>query len=343
MAEFKVDTDMLRGQASEIRALQDSLNEVALKLTGMQLGSIIRIKASTALIGKVSACKWEAICQAGNLENLAGGLDNIADTYDTTEKKLTEPKTEEQAAAESEREIWEYLIKIFGKATPVTQIISMLYYWFGGDGGVKDYLKGLKSLISATGDVGKLVLDNEPAAEWAKTLTGWKDMAGQSEIMKYSWAAADTVGKKFKVITKWAGVLLTAGVTAVGNYQEFDGDLSNSRFWEETVLETGIELGKGMMASAAVSTALAAAFGTAPVLVVAAGAGLITVVADWACEQLFEKNATESLSDWILDEIHGIVSGAQDRIQGIVSSAKDGVTALWQSITGGTSMLFSGA
>ena len=104
MAEFAVNTTKLESCSTRMAALQRELDAVAVKLGAMQLGSVLQIKASTALIGKIGDCKWAAAHQSDNLGDLAKGLNEIAELYETCERRLTEPRTQAQANANSAAE-----------------------------------------------------------------------------------------------------------------------------------------------------------------------------------------------------------------------------------------------
>lgn len=345
MAEYKVDTDRLRSQASELEALRGSLNDVALKLSGMQLGSIIQIKASTMLIGKVTDCKWAVIRQSGDLGQLSRGLDTIADTYDNVEKNLKEPKTKEQAEkAEGKDDTgfeWpEWLIKIIGGTNVIGGVAPLLYYGgkgINGDG--TSILKAMKQLTSAIGDVGKLVIDGAGKVEWAKKLLGIESITKgttdksfatflQKELDKYSFSAQETTGGAFKVVTKWAGVLLSAATNAVSNYNEFNGDLSNVRFWEETAMETGVDIAKGVLISAAVGMVAAAIGATAPAWgpIVAATSVVASLGLDALVKKATGKTATEYISDTILDTGHAIASW----LESVTNGASYNVVGAWR-------------
>lgn len=333
MADYKVDTDRLRSQADALEALRGSLNGVALKLSGMQLGSVLQIKASTKLIGRVADCKWAAIRQSGDLGQLARGLDTIADTYDNTEKNLSEPKTKEQAAEKEDTGFeWpEWVIKIIGKASPIAGVVPLLYYGgkgMNGDGA--SILKALKQLTSAVGDVGKLAIDGVGKAEWARKLLGIESVTKgvtdnsfasffQKELNKYSFSAQETTGGVFKVATKWAGVLLSAGTNAFSNYNEFNGDISNVRFWEETVAETGVDIVKGAFIGAAVGMAAAAIGATAPAWgpIVAATSVAASLGLDAVVKEATGKTATECISDAILDTGHAVASWLSSLTNGV--------------------------
>ena len=354
MAEFKVDTERLRGQAEALESLRSSLNDVALKLSGMQLGSILQIKASTALFGKITDCKWAAIHQSGDIGQLARGLDNVADTYDNVEKNLLEPKTEAQAKSEAKAEESDWiqnLVKIFGGSSAIASFFAAYYYsqrGITGTLGDKSVVDMLKCLVKGAGTVGKCALNGDSKAEWAQSLLGLKkagdgmDATGisdflQKEIGNYDFSGAEKLGDKIKVGAKWAGAALTIAGSAVSNYDEFNGDLSNARFWEETALESGLDIAKGIAVTAAVS----ACFAGAPVVVVAAIGTGVTVAVDWVSKQVFNgRGVTEVVSDAILDVVHGNTEGLRetanqwlDSGRNLIKKAKDGVRTAWDSIS----------
>lgn len=98
MAEYVVKTNQLRSCASQLSGLQNQLDSVAFRLGAMQLGSVLRINASSALIGRVGDCKWAASNQSDNLGKLARAMEDIAELYERCERELSEPQTAEQAA-----------------------------------------------------------------------------------------------------------------------------------------------------------------------------------------------------------------------------------------------------
>lgn len=316
MAEFTVDTDLLRSCGDEIDGLRSTLNGVAMKLSGMQLGSIIQIKASTALLGRITDCQVAVLHQSGDLKVFAERLDAIAEQYEAAERKLKEPKTEDPKSTAVD-EILDLLVKLFGKTTPIAALITAFYHMFNGaQGDGKSWLNALKSLSSAIGDIGKCVADKKTTAEWKEVLLGTKNTADgmsgtgfsdflEDEISKYKVDASSTTGDKIKVGTKWASALLTVALTAVDNVQEFDGNFSNSRFWAETATESAIKIGKDMLIKAGAAAVLMAVTGGAPAVGVALLAGAVTVVVDWAAELVTGKDFTEACSDWLLDHILG--------------------------------------
>lgn len=100
MAEFVVNTVQMNNCASQISSLQRELDSVAARLAGMQLGSVLQIRASSALIARVGDCKWAAVHQSDNLGKLARGLEEVVGLYDRCETNLSEPKTQAQAESQ---------------------------------------------------------------------------------------------------------------------------------------------------------------------------------------------------------------------------------------------------
>ena len=239
MAEFKVDTNQLRAYSNQIGDLQRQMNDVAARMTGLQIGSVLQIKASTALIGRITDCKWATINQAFNLGKLARGLDDVADLYERTENNLKEPKTAEEAAAQAEQEQ-----SSWNEAVP----------------------EWLRELIGAWGDSVDAVLDGNPVCTFLSMVLNW-----------------------------------------YGNLDEFNGDMTNPRFWLETIGETAADVALG-----AIATIIAAAVGLSGGTAVVAA-----VVAVWAAKLVVQlitgESAGEQISDGFIDigEVIGeLIGGA---------------------------------
>lgn len=96
-------------------------------------------------------------------------------------------------------------------------------------------------------------------------------------------------------VAKFTGGVITAINNVISNWKEFGGDLTNSRFWQEVVLETGIDIVFGAgVAAAAVALGAPAAVGA--LVAVAAG-----IVLDVISESICSKGFTEVISDFYID------------------------------------------
>ena len=96
MAEFAVNTTQLKNCSAQISALQRELGGVASRLGALQLNSVLRVRASAALVNRITDCRWAVEHQSGDLSSLARSLDEIAGLYNTYETRLTDPRTEAQ-------------------------------------------------------------------------------------------------------------------------------------------------------------------------------------------------------------------------------------------------------
>lgn len=95
MAEFVVNTDILRSEANSLEAVQRELNAVAARLSGIQISNFLRTGGSSvALNRRISDCRNAVWNQSSNLRKLSNGLDSVARLYDRTEQNLSEPKTQ---------------------------------------------------------------------------------------------------------------------------------------------------------------------------------------------------------------------------------------------------------
>ncbi len=214
--------------------------------------------------------------------------------------------------------LWKKIIGKFGVAGNLPLVIA----------GWKD-ASGIKKIK----DIVKLV--SKGASMVGNKGVKWKGLVGMPDLGKYkglkdqpfkkavSFAAkeewegyvfdksktgAEAVANKFKVVAKWAGGALTVADNWVKNSEEHGG-ASGSRFWQEFVTESAIDIGKDALiavAAGAVAGAVAAAgAATAPVWLTSIG---VSVGLSWGADQLAKlvtgdsnATATEAISDAVWD------------------------------------------
>ena len=111
-----------------------------------------------------------------------------------------------------------------------------------------------------------------------------------------------------KSVMAWTGLGLTAASNAYDNWGEYKtGKISKKRAIAETVTETAIDVGSGMLIGTAVAAGVAATIGSAPVLVVGVATIGVSAGLNWASKKITgklcgeEKGLTEALSDMVLD------------------------------------------
>lgn len=344
MSEFKVNTASLRSYSNQLETVQSQLNWVATKLTGMQLGSILQIKGSTALIGKITDCKWAAVNQAQNLGKLANGLDSIAGIYDKYEKDLKDPKKAPQTSAQQQGggiinfddigsnvlDIGGQLLDKFGNISVPFSIAALINNC--AKGGADGVVSGLKNINDIIGNGTEAIFDLTTGgvrADWVKGLLGF-DLKNETfgEAMESyidSFKFGKNTAKNVKAATQWAGVALDVAESAVGNWDEFDGDLSNARFWGETVIEAGVDIAIGAGATALASAALGAAataigVAGAPAILVGAAAAGVVWAANGICEYI---TGGRDIAEVVADAACDFTEAAIDVGKKVVEEAKE--------------------
>ena len=344
MTEFVIDINQLGTCASQISALRHELDAVAVKLGAMQLGSVLQIRASTALIGRVADCKWAVANQSGDLRNLANGLNDIAELYGACEKNLTDPKTQEQAeqnnTQDPEYNFWQEwkdifadLLGVAGEEAGPFLILAGLFDIFGGTG--EDISDGAKNILSGISHFLNSGLEFVAGGE---IQVKWMDMFGLTETGIADWSAAaddfwnknllnssSSVTENAAVVCKWASYALSFIASGFQNYDEFEGDMSNLRFWGETAIQGAVDIGLGALAGVVAAALLPA---TWPAIAVGAiGAGVVWV-ANEVCEWITGENIGEHVADFLCDGVEWISSVGQD----VCESISDGVETAWNGV-----------
>ena len=128
----------------------------------------------------------------------------------------------------------------------------------------------------------------------------------KKNVKEYQFSRAEDVSEKIKAGTKWGGVAFVGILNAVDNYEEF-GTIHSKRFWEETLLETTLDVVGGTLESAIVGGLLAAAGISVAGIAIAAVTVGVMWAADVVCGYVQEakgkesKRVTETISDVVLD------------------------------------------
>ncbi len=158
----------------------------------------------------------------------------------------------------------------------------------------KGWKEGAKDFLGLTKYCAKGI---EPG----KTFSGYLKDSLAKEINAYKPQNSGII-KNAGTIAKWAGVIAEVGSEGIENYDEYkEGKISGGRAVAETVIESGVDIGMGIAASAVTGAALAAAGIAAPAVAVAAISG----VAVWGANKLVEhftgKDIGEHISDFYCD------------------------------------------
>lgn len=279
--------------------------------------------------------------EAGICRNIAGTVQRIRQKYETTEnticgnskaswseamkeaadaaqniinngetagngagKEVAEGAQEESGAGNFWKRISDLIYKpLIAAAGPLGVIADGIRRGFEGKWGnvIGDFLK------LSGGFVKNLEGTKVKWADWFKlnpaTKGPWKTALGK-------YIDFSSVKKGFSSICNWGAELIAAGFS---NYKEHGN--FGTRFWGETVTETLIKVGEGVVFTAAAGIILGA---SAPGWAVALGAAGITVAVDWGLDTIATWRSGGTQTSWIASALrcrctscpwHQILSG----------------------------------
>ena len=148
----------------------------------------------------------------------------------------------------------------------------------------------------------------------------WGDWFGISPSTKGPWEGAvgkytdfSSVSKGVSTVCNWAAAAVTSGFS---NYKEFGN--FGARFWEETASETLLKVGEGILVSAGVAAAFAAAGISAPALAVGAAAAGVTVLVDWGLDSVVSWATGGTQTSWI-EGASNVISDTGEKVAGWVA------------------------
>ena len=345
MSTFEVKANKLKHYAQEeqkvktkLRSIQSEITECQKNLQTVLSSSEGAVKQNLTSINQKIGEKTEII---GKMSSV---LEAVSSIYLSTEKSVCGAKVS---------------IKDPGQATNVggnvaVDIAKDIGWGFitgvGTAGKIVDYVNNMwsgtltvdklaKWLPKATGAVAK-ELENP---NWVKSFFGvsneasegaWKYITKDLKSYIFKSGNESSIANKIGVIAKWAGVAVTGVTRFIGNAEEFKdrGGMSNERFWEETVVETVVDVAKATAVGAVVA---GLGFAGWPAALITTGT---LVIADTASNAVFHKDLTEMVSDGAVD--FGEETGFWDRIKSIGTGVKnivscDNVKTKWAYAGGG--------
>lgn len=240
---------------------------------------------------------------------------------------------------------------------------------------VKDFIaepswkNGLSAVKDITGAVGDVVGKSDVIKKLGNaiknkswTRANWSDVAGlvglnipkelSTNLGNGRKAFTDSLAKQVGDATPVegsvvsylpaVGAVLTTITNGIDNVKENGWTL---RSVQETVTETAVDIGKGLLIGAGVAGAFAAAGISAPAVVVGAAAVGVSMLLDvgckWATKKFTgeEKGVTEVASDFLIDTQDKALDWAAKKVAAPVNSVK----AAWSGLTNGIRNAFSPA
>lgn len=214
-------------------------------------------------------------------------------------------------------------------------------------------VKGLNGIAKLVGKGASIAGGHGTKAVWFQQLTGLGceltdiDTSSVGRAVSSSWAkqfgkdlkmTGVKTADKVKAGANWFRHFLTVALNGVENYEEFNGDLSNPRFWGETAIESGVDIAVGAGAKALSTGIMAALAGAVPVLApvllnpvtIDIGAAVMTKGANalckWATGVLSDEQ--KDLGEFVADSIYDIC----DSVGPAINNIKNGISSGWRSL-----------
>lgn len=178
----------------------------------------------------------------------------------------------------------------------------------------------------------------------------WKEILFDFSKPELSKSLSDNLVKELGKVRFSTGVFSAIG-SFMENIDEFkQGGMSEERFLKETAVETAIDIAKGVVVTAVVSSVCALVAGTVGVPAVVVGGISAAVIwgADVVSKNLTGKKVNDLVGDFILDLPENIksvknskfvkaagskIADTKKALGNVVSSAKKSVSNKWNSIT----------
>lgn len=267
--------------------------------------------------------------EIGRISKMADVLDATVDLYFNTEKSVCgipvkRNKPSDAQDVKSSAEWSDILFSVIKEAGLGGKTIDLINNLLNGKTEDKNLLESItKYMASAVGTVAETVSSDAP--DWVKAFTGWsketylsaKDYLKKETddyILDITKTGSKKVAETVRVAAKWLGVALTGVFNFQDNFEEFkaQGGMANQRFWEETVVETVIDVGKDVLVGTAIVGVAAACGIAAPAWAIAGGTALILGGADFVSKKLTEKDLTEFISDTALNFRDGVNEGLKN-------------------------------
>lgn len=355
MAQFSVKPENAKVTAgTESRLILElSSLESEIRVINSQLGFQVAAKAN--IRNRLSSAADRVSGYRNSMSSMHSALQNVIDTYDQTEKKITGNTNVETSkiqnvsgnSLESSTDL-SLLWKAVGAFGPAGKIVSTAGKVITGDReSGATWAKAASDIWKSGWKIGDVVkkCSDDTDVKWWEAIVGINKNSFLTSISKsnLSWQERALCGwnkgikgtlREFKttkgLVKQVGGIALSAIANGFSNYEEYQtGAITVQRAVAETITETAVDWGKDLLIGAAVTAGFAAAGFAAPVFAVGLATVAVSTFADWACEKVTGKKLTEAISDSILDRAESVAN----KIETGAKKVKEGASALWSNIT----------
>lgn len=366
MAQFSVKVQNVEAQVSEIENLRRELSQIQTSVESIKNGLSFKISAQVNIRGKLKNASAAVGEEKNAMAAMGRGLQEVSSKYYSTEKRIngngdvavfsvgTAATAAVNFAEQKSKEYspnWKDLLwKSVGEFGVVGKTVSTIVKFATEDKSkFKTWGELIKNGEKIWEKVGEAVRTSKDGinVEWAKGLFGLnakeiipdalKNVGKLKQTANGFWSGIKTGASKINKFN--VGATLIAD--AFGNVDEYRrGEISKTRAAWETIVETGVDIGKGVVANG-IATGALALLGVAntPAVVV----GVASVVVVWGADVIFEKLTGKKMTEFISDKIVDIGEKAVEKagkvkdylcnkVGNAVNNAKNNVKAMWKGL-----------
>lgn len=344
--KLDIDSFVLRHHSVLLNNFADDIRSVDLSCLSDSVED--RIRQTVMALG--ASTEWGA----GAMNGMSAALGDVSKLYRDTEYRILgrDPESgrdrDGRDGSDNDFSIldlaWDLLGNIFGGMGPFS-LISVIMNLKDGD--YESLLENLSRFIGGGIDF----LRTGSSISWGEAFDDWFGLSKPNNAWTYGLEQYfDFKDHPFGSAANWLAQIIKSGSN---NIDEFGSEwYSNSRFWEEFVVETGLGVGEDILIGTGVAVAFSVLFPEVAIPAIAVGAvasgvayvfdkivgdDLRETISDAICD--FGEWAWDGITDgaeWVVDRIGDAADWVGDRL----TDAADWVGDRWDDFTGGVSDAF---
>ncbi len=340
MSEFTIKTKMITGNINDLEDIEQNVQSIS-----HQIDSVISRLVVQGVSGALIQIMNELEGERRSFVELIDALEEINQLYINHENGILNGKTVSQSEKQAEANksmLIEKLEELFMNAmgntgsggamfAPYFQLLKALIE--KGEIGADLIAKlTLASPVNFFSTIAEISLNSEGIADTMKEIWGlsgyWDEIDNVTSSVTDDFIRSlkkeisefvdfEDLTKGANAVAKWANVIVSGIGNFAENYEEF-GDEVTVRGVSETAIETGIDFGLDLVATATVAAFIGPG---APVIAVAVAGTAITVGANWLCEAVTGKDIGENIADFACDTVEYVSNMINDGFEYFVSWA----------------------
>ncbi len=344
---IKIDSSVLKEKAKEATVISSAVQDVYYDVYKVKSSLSSKVLNRSSISSTFTSVLSDIIEENAALDGISNFLTAAASAYEDTEDELTFLSNTLDAESESDADFFSNLNKIIGKYGTVGSVVSAFlnpFATWADTGELSFWDWSSSSVLGASSAVVAITKDYYKYLYEDKSLWGLDDIIVGSSIGS---TFTSSLSNQFSAYTSggmdsvfaYGGAVLTLTGNVIGNQEEYaSGEISASRAVAETVVETAVDIGVGMVVKSAVTAtvgAAAVALGAPAIVsvaVVAAATIGVNAILDYAVGEDFTEWASDKIIDGAITLATNAVEGASVAVEAVssaVSAVSDAASSAW--------------